>query len=296
MQIDAVMWPDRRWRDVAGEWRAAEQIGIVRGWVYDHLNLHPRHERWHEATTFLAAVAASTSTVGIGTMVTTPNFRHPALTAKAMLTVQDVAQGRLVVGVGAGGSGADSDALGGTPIGRADRMARFEEWTGQLRELLRRERSNVSGRWTTVVDTRLGGSPAHAPAIAVAATGTKGMRVAAQFADLWITQDVAQDPRVAAATAHAEIARQSLLLDRVCEGIGRDPSSLPRLAVLGYGSERPLASRTAFEDAIDRYAALGISTIAVLWPRGEDADRQLTLLADVLQDANATSGAPGDLP
>lgn len=290
MRIDAIMWPDRPWRDLVDEWATAERMGIGRGWVYDHLSVDARHERWHEATTFLAAVAASTSTIGVGTMVTTPNFRHPAPTAKALLTIHDVAAGRLVVGVGAGGAGVDSDALGGPALSRADRMARLEEWTGQLRALLRTERVDAAGRWSSVVDTRLAGSPERAPSLAVAATGPKGMRVAARLADLWITQDVAQDARVAAATAEDEIARQLRLLDRVCEEEGRAPASLPRLAVLGYGAERPLASRAAFEDAIERYAALGVTTIAVLWPRGDAADRELGVLADVAAASRPSGG------
>jgi len=288
MQIDAVMWPDAPWSVSVAEWSLAERIGIRRGWVYDHLNLDLRHERWHEATTHLAAVAASTSTIGVGTMVTTPNFRHPAVTAKSLLTLDDIAGGRLMVGVGAGGPGADSDALGGPPLDRAERMDRLHEWTHQLRDLMTSERVDATGRWSTVRDVRLGGSPGRAPSLAVAGTGPKGMRLAAELADLWITQDIAQDTRVAAPTAEAEIARQVALLDAECEKVGRDPATLRRLAVLGYGGERPLASRAALEDAIERYGRLGITTIAVLWPRGDDAAVQLDILADLIREVDPT--------
>lgn len=287
MQIDAVMWPDLDWPSSAAEWRLAEQIGIRRGWVYDHLNLDPRHARWHEATTFLAAVAASTSTIGIGTMVTTPNFRHPAVTAKSLLTLNHIAAGRVIVGVGAGGTGGDSEALGGPTLTRAERMERLHEWTHQLRSLMSTDRADSRGRWSSVHDVRLGGSPALAPPLAVAGTGPKGMRLAAEVADLWVTQDIAQDTRVAASTAEAEIARQLAILDTECERIGRDPASLRRLAVLGYGSERPLESRAAFADAIERYGRLGITTIAVLWPRGRDVSAQLDILADVIGEVSA---------
>lgn len=282
MHIDAVMWPDRRWRDAVGEWTLAEGLGIHRGWVYDHLTLGPDRTLWHEAMTHLAAVAAATTTMGIGTMVTTPNFRDPAPTAKALLTIQDVSEGRLVAGIGAGGPGSDSDARGGDPLSRADRMARLDEWAHQVRDLLTTDHLDSDGRWSTVRDTRLGGSPEQAPPIAVAGTGPKGMRLAVDIADIWITQDIAQDARLAASTAESEISRQLDLLDRECETAGRDPRSLARLAVLGYGSERPLASRAAFEDAVERYGRLGITTIAVLWPRDQ---HELAVLADVLSDA-----------
>jgi alkanesulfonate monooxygenase SsuD/methylene tetrahydromethanopterin reductase-like flavin-dependent oxidoreductase (luciferase family) len=287
MQIDAVMWPDVDWSSSAAEWRLAEQLGIRRGWVYDHLNLGPRHEQWHEATTYLAAVAASTSTIGIGTMVTTPNFRHPAVTAKSLLTLNHIAGGRVMVGVGAGGVGGDSEALGGPVLTRAERMERLHEWTHQLRTLMSVERVDARGRWSSVHDIRLGGSPALAPPLAVAGTGPKGMRLAAEVADVWITQDIAQDVRVAAPTAEAEVARQLAILDAECDRVGRDPATLRRLAVLGYGSERPLASRAALVDAIERYHRLGVTTIAVLWPRGREASAQLAMLADVIGQVSA---------
>lgn len=103
MRIDAVMWPDSPWPEAHDEWRLDEQLGIARGWVYDHLNLRPVHKRWHESMTFLAAAAASTERIDLGTMVTSPNFRHPAMTAKVAMTLHDISRGRVVIGVGAGG-------------------------------------------------------------------------------------------------------------------------------------------------------------------------------------------------
>lgn len=118
----------------------------------------------------------------------------------------------------------------------------------------------------------------------IAATGRRGIEIAVRHADLWITQDVAQDPRVAAPTAEAEIERQLAIVDEVCAEQGRDPATLERLAVLGYGSERPLDSVAAFQDAIERYTARGISRIAVLWPRGDRAAKQLAILEGALAE------------
>lgn len=280
--VDAVMWPDRSWTSSAAEWRLAEEIGIGRGWVYDHLNLQAQHERWHEATTHLAAVAATTRRIGVGTMVTTPNFRHPAPSAKAATTLHDVSGGRFVLGVGAGGPGVDSDALGGPVLDRRDRMSRFAEWTGALSRLLDGGPVDVEGRFTTVRSTVVTRGASGRPPLAVAATGARGMRVAVEHADLWITQDVSQDPRVYAGTAQAEVERQLRLLDETSRAAGRDPSSLARLVVLGYGSERPLASEEALRDALGRYGELGAGTVAVLWPRGEDATCRLDVLGSVL--------------
>ncbi|MBG0816490.1 LLM class flavin-dependent oxidoreductase [Planomonospora sp. ID82291] len=277
VNLDVIMWPDSPWPAMRQEWLRAEELGLGRGWLYDHLNLNGRPV-WHEAYTTLAAVAAATSRIGMGTMVTAPNFRHPVTSAKAALSLDALAEGRFVMGVGAGGPGGDSDALGGGPIGRADRTARFAEWVRLVDLLLTRAETDFSGRHFTAHQVALGGGEPRRPPLAVAATARRGMELAARFADLWITQDVGQNPAVYAGTPHAEVRRQIALLDEVCAEQGRDPGTLPRLAVLGYGGERPLASIEAFRDCLGRYARLGVTTLAVLWPRGDRARAQLAVL------------------
>ncbi|MFG1997148.1 LLM class flavin-dependent oxidoreductase [Actinoplanes sp. NPDC048988] len=82
----------------AGEWERAERLGIGRGWLWDHLVLGGRPVS-HDAYAVLAAAAATTTTIGVGTMVTAPNFRHPVTTAKAALALDDVSGGATRVAV-----------------------------------------------------------------------------------------------------------------------------------------------------------------------------------------------------
>jgi hypothetical protein len=105
------------------------------------------------------------------------------------------------------------------------------------------------------------------------------MGLAVRHADLWITQDVSQDPRRYAGTPEAEVRRQTLLLDDVCAEADRPRTDLGRLVVLGYGGETPLESVDSFEDCVRRYAELGVDAIAVLWPRGDRAAEQMAVLA-----------------
>ncbi|WP_051570932.1 LLM class flavin-dependent oxidoreductase [Cryptosporangium arvum] len=282
MQLDAVMWPDAAWPVVREEWRHAERLGIHRGWFYDHLNLHGPAP-WHEAWTALAAVAAATSRIGVGTQVTSPNFRHPVTTAKAALSLDALSEGRFVLGIGAGGPGRDSDAFGGVPLSRAERTARFREYVDLTDRLLRREHTDVTGTFFSAHDVALGGGEPRRPPIAIAATGRRGMALAAAFGDLWITQDVAKDPAV---SGHAEIGRQLAELAEVCAEHGRDPATLPSLAVLGYGDERPLDSIESFRDCVGRYGELGVTTLAVLWPREHGR-------LSVLEEAAALLPGPG---
>ncbi|MEU4722229.1 LLM class flavin-dependent oxidoreductase [Nonomuraea dietziae] len=214
----------------------------------------------------------------MGTMVTAPNFRHPVTSAKAALSLDALSEGRFVLGIGAGGPGADSDAFGGAPLSRAERTARFAEWVELTDLLLTQTGTDFTGRHFAAHQVAIGGGKPRRPPLAVAATARRGMEVAARFADLWITQDISQNPAVYPGTPHAEVRRQIALLNEVCAEQGRAPGSLSRLAVLGYGGERPLASIEAFRDCVGRYAQLGITTLAVLWPRGDQARAQLAVL------------------
>ncbi|WP_373304325.1 LLM class flavin-dependent oxidoreductase [Streptomyces griseomycini] len=104
---------------------------------------------------------------------------------------------------------------------------------------MRQERVDFTGRFFSARQVAIGGGRPRRPPLAVAATGKHGMRTAARFADLWITQNVGQDPTACAGAPHAEVRRPVALLDEVCARQGREPGTLPRLAVLGYGGEPP---------------------------------------------------------
>ncbi|WP_432571675.1 LLM class flavin-dependent oxidoreductase [Kineococcus sp. SYSU DK005] len=211
-------------------------------------------------------------------MVTSPNIRHPVTAAKAALALDAVSGGRFTLGVGAGGPGVDSDAFGQGPWTPAERAGRFREFVELGDDLLRRERVTSTGRWFSARDVSLGGGPARRVPLAVAATGPRGLALAAERADLWITQDVARTGR----SAWEDVRRQSAALDEACVRHGRDPGSLARLVVLGYGEERPLDSLEAFWDTVGRYSALGFGTAALLWPTGPRSRERLAVLERAL--------------
>ncbi|SNY69019.1 LLM class flavin-dependent oxidoreductase [Paractinoplanes atraurantiacus] len=270
-KIDAVMWPDRPWRELRGEWERAERLGIGRGWLWDHLVLGGRPV-WHDAYAVLAAAAATTTTIGVGTMVTAPNFRHPVTTAKAALALDDVSGGRFVLGLGAGGPGDDAEALGTPPLSAAERGRRFVEFTEHVHTLLTEPAPTLEGEWFTARAAGLGGGLPRRPPLAVAATGPRGIALAAERADWFVTQDI----RKRSVTPQAEVARQFGRLREACSPAGRAMPST--VVVLGYGGEQPLASIEAFRDCVGRYTELGATRVAVLWPRGDDAERQFAVL------------------
>jgi alkanesulfonate monooxygenase SsuD/methylene tetrahydromethanopterin reductase-like flavin-dependent oxidoreductase (luciferase family) len=249
--------PDAPWRTARERWRAAEELGFHHAWTYDHLTWRTlRDEPWFGAVPTLAAAAQATSRIRLGTLVASPNFRHPVPFAKELMTLDDVSDGRLTVGLGAGGEGFDASALGQTPWSRRERADRFEEFVTLLDRILRQPATTQEGQYYSAQEARSIPGCVQRPRVpfAIAAEGRRGMRLAARYGESWVTVD-------------SRSGRENLRsLDEVCAETGRDPASLRRLALLGF-QERPLASVDAFRDALGRHAELGFSDLVVHWPR-----------------------------
>ena len=154
LAVSTVVLPDR---SPAAEFlpavQEAERAGMRTVWTYDHLTWPLLAEGpWYGAVPLLAAAAATTERVRLGTLVATPNFRHPVPFAKELMTLDRLSGGRIEAGVGAGTEGPDARVLGDPPRSRVDRTERFAEWLALLDRLLREPVATVHGERFTAVD------------------------------------------------------------------------------------------------------------------------------------------------
>jgi alkanesulfonate monooxygenase SsuD/methylene tetrahydromethanopterin reductase-like flavin-dependent oxidoreductase (luciferase family) len=273
MRLSTVILPIHRWSDGQKVWRRAEELGFHTAYTYDHLSWRTfRDGPWFGAVPTLTAAATATERIRLGTLVTSPNFRHPVTLAKELITLDDISGGRITLGIGAGGSGFDATALLGSgqeawsPRERADR---FGEFLPLLDRLLTEHVVSYEGTFYSAHEVRNIPGCAQRPRLpfAVAATGPRGLRLAARHGQGWVTYG---DPRgsgdIPAEDCPAVIARQLAGLEAACAETGRDPGQLDRVLLQGSTRERPLDSLDAFVDYAGRYAELGITEIALHWP------------------------------
>lgn len=275
MRVGVVILPEDRWNDGGRRrWVAAEALGFAHAWTYDHLAWRTlRDEPWFGAIPVLSAAAAVTTTIRLGTLVASPNFRHPVPFARDLLALDDLSDGRFTLGVGAGGEGWDASMLGGEPWSRAERTARFEEFVILLDRLLVEREVTFEGRFSDAVEARSYPGCVQSPRLpfAVAATGPRGMALAARFGAAWVTtgERTAGEP-VDPTSGAAQVRRQVERLGEACAAEGRDPGTIDRLVLTGPTLEPGLGSAGEFEETLGRYGEAGATDVVVHWPRATE--------------------------
>ena len=253
------------WPAIRSFARAAEARGLDSVWMFDHLFDQTEDgsiKGMHEAWTIVSAVAATTERVEIGTLVLCASFRGPGLMAKMAVTADEVSDGRLILGLGAGWHDPEYDAFG---FLRDHRVARFEEALEIIVPLLRGERVTFEGSYHTTRDARLVPPARHRIPVLVAGEGPRMVRLAARYAEAWNTAWYgAPDER---------LSRQLANLSEALESEGRDPGTMTRtvgMVVRDPGADAPVeesefaGSVAELAHAIDVYARLGIDHLIVL--------------------------------
>jgi alkanesulfonate monooxygenase SsuD/methylene tetrahydromethanopterin reductase-like flavin-dependent oxidoreductase (luciferase family) len=211
--------------DVLALAQRAEAVGFDSLWVSDHLLLTWAGQTrgiW-ECWSLLAALAASTSRVELGPLVTCTGFRNPALLAKMADTADEISGGRLILGLGAGWSGPEEAAFGYPSDHRVDR---FEEALRVIAPLLRTGRVDFAGKdyQARGCVLRPRGPRPSEPPILIGAKGPRMVRLAATHADLWNAEGPLRRPE--------DVGPLRAAGDAACAAVGRDPATLGRSAAV----------------------------------------------------------------
>jgi alkanesulfonate monooxygenase SsuD/methylene tetrahydromethanopterin reductase-like flavin-dependent oxidoreductase (luciferase family) len=271
LRVGVLILPEQRWSTARHTWRRAEELGLDHAWTYDHLAWRSlRDSPWFGAVPTLAAAALATQRIRLGPLVASPNFRHPVAFAKELISLDDLADGRLTLGIGAGGEGWDATVLGHPAWSRRERGERFAEFLELTDLVLRQPETTSRGTYYSAHEARNHPGPVQLPRLpfAVAATGPQGMRLAAIHGQTWVTTgDRTRTGPIAAPAGAAMVAEQISRLNEACVAVGRDPGDLDRLVVMGPILDPGLTSVEEFRDGAGRYAEIGITDLVVHWPR-----------------------------
>jgi alkanesulfonate monooxygenase SsuD/methylene tetrahydromethanopterin reductase-like flavin-dependent oxidoreductase (luciferase family) len=271
-RLSTVILPIHRWHDGGRErWQRAEELGFHTAYTYDHLSWREpfRDGPWFGALPTLTAAATATSRLRLGTLVTSPNFRHPVPLAKELMSLDDISDGRITLGIGAGGNGFDATALANEPWTPRERADRFGEFVPLLDRLLRDPVVSYDGSFYSAKEVRGIPGCVQRPRLpfAVAATGPRGLLLAARYGQAWVTTG---DPRANEKGTPAEGLRavrdQISRLAAACAETGRDPADVQKILLAGFTPGDPLESVDAFVDFAGTYAEAGIDEIVLHWP------------------------------
>ncbi len=279
------------WAMIRSLAQRAESAGFDTVWVADELLWRspnrPTASGWWEGVAMTSAVAASTSTVAVGTWVLSALHRKPALTAKVAHTLDEVSGGRLTLGVGAGHAGNQGAAFG-YPLDKT--VSRYAEALDILVPALRGENVTYEGEYHRVEDLEILplGPRAGSIPLMLAGHGPRTMKLAAQHGDIWsgfATESSQPDWFI------PMLER----LDEACEAVGRDPDSIGKsIGVCIEPGDESSAEETgwgipisgppaAIAEAAARFAELGVTRLEfMVWPGTEDdfdaVEEVLTLL------------------
>jgi alkanesulfonate monooxygenase SsuD/methylene tetrahydromethanopterin reductase-like flavin-dependent oxidoreductase (luciferase family) len=277
-----------RWGDLQRRAVRAEEVGFDTVWIADELQWEmdawdsPRG--WWECLSLTGAVAASTSTIGVGTWVLSALHRNPGLIAKASETLDEISDGRFILGLGSGHAGRQGEAFGFPPNYT---VSRYEEALSIVTALREEGEATFHGKYHSADGQVLApkGPREGRPPLMLGGHGPRTMRLAVENADIWSAY---------ATTSSQPEAFSEMVdsLDSICREVGRDPGSIGRsigVFVVAPGAEPeawvagddPIqGSEDQITDTFLRFASMGCTRIELM-PTG-DVDAAIEAFAPVL--------------
>ncbi|MEV4714124.1 LLM class flavin-dependent oxidoreductase [Micromonospora sp. NPDC049374] len=224
------------WSDLQRLWSAADADGGWEdAWLYDHfqpVNAAPEGSCL-EAWTLLAALATQTTRLRIGVLVTGNVYRHPAVLAHMLATVDHVSAGRVEFGFGAGWHAEECRRLGIPLPAPAERLARWDEACTVVHRLCTEDTVHFAGRYYQLEGAGLNPRPTTRPRFVLGASGPRALKVVARHADVWNVAD----------GQVSTLRRGRDILAKHCVDAGRDPAEITLSAQLHVAAGDLLAAR-----------------------------------------------------
>lgn len=239
--------------DIRRNTLAAEKYGLDSVWIYDHLFYHFEDKEpqgvW-ECWTVASALAEATERIELGTLVLCTAFRNPAVTAKMAVTLDEVSQQRLMLGIGAGWHPAEFETFG---LNFSHKVDQFEEATKIIAPLVRDGTVDFTGQYVAAPNCAMLPRPVRRIPLLIAGRKPRMMRLVAQYADAYNTAwwgDV------------SSIELDWAALQGACDVIGRDMSQIAFTAgvtirfddLLGPPDEEPNPAKV-LSGSLDEIAA-----------------------------------------
>lgn len=261
MKHGLVALTDLPWKEAAPRWRAVEELGFDHGWTYDHLVWEGLPDSpWRGALPTLAAAATLTSRIGLGSYVSSPNLRHPQVLLRDVQALHEIAGGRFLLGLGAGGT--RDAAMLGAELTLGQRVRRFHEYVALYDRLRHEDHVDAAGEYYAAVDARTLPALGASVPMWLAANGPRSVALAAQRGDGWITYGGAGED------LEQWFAHVAGLVERFSAAeaaAGR--SGVRRVLSLDSSPVFSLSSVALYEEMSGRAAELGFTDVVAHWPR-----------------------------
>jgi F420-dependent oxidoreductase-like protein len=264
------------WDTTRERWKYFEELGFDSLWDCDHYQQPSRPQGpYFEGWTLLAALAAETSRVRIGVLVSCNTFRHPPLLAKQATTVDHISNGRLELGLGAGWFEPEHKAFGLDFPDAPELVARYREAVQVVDLLLRQDVTTFDGQFYKLCEAPFRPAPVQKPRppLTLGAHKSKMLRIVAEYADRWNSHG-----------SVAEMKERNDILDEHCEEIGRHPDTITR-SLYGWTSllpADPWSSTNAFEEVVGAYREAGINEFIIDAPGPDQFDTLERVAANVI--------------
>lgn len=263
------------WTEVRDFVTSVEKMGWDGFWYADHYmpntpDGEPIGGNFHECFSVLSALAATTSKLRLGSLVTPTTVNHPALIANRAATIDQISNGRFVLGMGAGWQVNEHKAFGIELFDAKARVDRFAEAIEIVVSMLSQERTTFAGQHFTITNAPCEPKPVQKPLpILVGTGGARMLRLTARFAQEWNTWGTPEVAGGVIANLRTACEKESRDFSTVRKSVQplffivNDDASAEKLRAVVPADRSVVGTTTQLVDAVGQYKELGFDEICV---------------------------------